>query len=87
MKTIILILLASLSCANTQNTTERPLIEAIDAKITDNDGNAIDKDGYYIKYDSRKFKKGYNAKTILVYNPHTNYVDDVICRIDMEVKK
>lgn len=86
MKTIILILLASLSCANTQNTTERPLIEAIDAKITDNHGNAIDRDGYYIKYDSRIFKKGDNARTVLVYNPCTNYVDDVVYRIDAEVK-
>ena len=88
MKIMILIatLLTSLSCANTQNTTEKPVIEVIDASITDNNGNAIDQDGYYIKYDSRKFKKGYNAKTILVYNPCTNYIDDVICRIDMEVK-
>lgn len=86
MKTIILILLTSLSCANTQNTTERPFIEVIDASITDNNGNGTDQDGYYIKYDSRKFKKGDDAKTILVYNPCTNYIDDVVCRIDMEVE-
>lgn len=87
MKTMILIaLLTSLSCANTQNTTEKPFIEVIDASITDNNGNAIDQDGYYIKYDSRKFKKGYNAKTILVYNPCANYIDNIIFRLDMEVK-
>ena len=42
--------------------------------------------GYYIKYDNKKFKNGDNARTIIVYNPCTNYIDDVICRIDMVVK-
>ena len=91
MKTIMILclstLLTGLTGANTSNTPERPLIEVIDASITDHTGNAIDQDGYYIKYDNQKFKNGDNARTIIVYNPHTNYVDDVICRIDMEVKK
>ena len=88
MKIMILIatLLTSLSCANTQNTQEKPFIEVIDASIEDNEGNAVDQDGYYTKYDYQKFKNGDNAKTILVYNPCTNYIDDVICRIDMGVK-
>ena len=88
MKIIILIatLLTSMSGVNTPNTQEKPFVEVIDAKIKDNDGNAVDKDGYYIKYDSRKFKKWDNAKTILVYNPCTSYIDDIVFRIDMEVK-
>ena len=85
MKTIILIL-TLLTSVSGANTPEKPFIEVIDASITDNVGNAVDQDGYYIKYDSRKFKNGDNARTILVYNPCTNYIDDVICRIDMEVK-
>ena len=83
---ILIALLTSLSCANTQNTPEKPFVEVIYASITDNNGNAIDQDGYYIKYDNQKFKNGDNARTIIVYNPCTNYIDDVICRIDMEVK-
>ena len=85
MKTIILILtlLTSVSSANTQ---EKQFIEVIDASIEDNEGNAVDQDGYYIKYDSRKFKKGDNARTILVYNQCTSYIDDVVFRLDMEVK-
>ena len=88
MKTIILILslLTSVSSANAQNTPEKSFIEVIDASIIDNEGNAVDKDGYYIKYDNQKFKNGDNAKTILVYNPCTNYIDDIVFRLDMEVK-
>ena len=88
MKTIILILtlLTGVSSANTPNTQEKPFVEVIDAKITDNHGNGIDKDGYYIKYDNQKFKNGDNARSILVYNPCTSYIDDIVFRIDMEVK-
>lgn len=89
MKTIILIatLLAGLTGANTPNTYEKPIIEVIDASITDHNGNAVDQNGYYIKYDSRKFKKGDDIRTILIYNPSTNYVDDIIYRLDVEVNK
>lgn len=80
-------LLTGLTGANTPNTPERPLIEVIDASITDHNGNAVDQNGYYIKYDSRKFKKGDYIRTILVYNPLTNYVDDVVYRLDVEVNK
>lgn len=86
MKTIVILIATLLTGANTQNTTEKPLVEVIDASITDHNGNAVDKDGYYIKYDSQNFKKGDNARSILVYNPYTSYVDDIVCRIDMEVK-
>lgn len=89
MKTIMILiatLLTGLTGANTPNTYEKPLIEVIDASITDSSGNAFDQYGYYIKYDSRKFKKGDDIRTILVYNPFSNYVDDVIYRLDMEVK-
>lgn len=83
-KMIILLTLSALLTGI--NTPERPFVEVIDASITDGKGNAVDQNGYYIKYDSRKFKKGDSARTILVYNPFSSYIDDVIYRLDVEVK-
>ena len=39
------------------------------------------KDGYYVKYN-KKVKKGKKVVSYFVYNPYTNYCDDVVAVID-----
>lgn len=41
----------------------------------------IDANGYYIAYN-KKVKKGKKVKSYCIYNPKTNYFDDVIAVID-----
>ncbi len=39
------------------------------------------KDGYKVKYN-KKVKKGKKVKSYLIYNPKTNYIDDVVAVVD-----
>ena len=39
------------------------------------------KDGYYVKYNT-KVKKGKKVVSYFIYNPNTNYCDDVIAVVD-----
>lgn len=39
------------------------------------------KDGYYVKYN-KKVKKGKKVISYFIYNPYTNYCDDVVAVID-----
>ena len=39
------------------------------------------KDGYYVKYN-KKVKKGKKVVSYFIYNPHTNYFDDVVAVVD-----
>ena len=39
------------------------------------------KDGYYVKYNT-KVKKGKKVVSYFVYNPYTNYCDDVVAVVD-----
>ena len=41
-----------------------------------------DQFGFYVKYDSERFHKGDKVQSIFVYNPETNYLDDIIYRAD-----
>ena len=36
----------------------------------------------YVKYDSGQFSNGDKVRSIFVYNPKTNYFDDIVHRID-----
>ena len=49
--------------------------------ISNGKGGGFDKDGYYIAYN-KKVKKGKKVVSYLVYNPKTNYEDDVVFVID-----
>lgn len=65
-----------------KNRNVKIIIEVIEAVVMDDDGNASDSFGFYVKYDSRKYKKGDRVQTAFVYNPETNYLDDILYRVD-----
>lgn len=52
--------------------------------ISDNGDGKLDTGGY-IKYDA-DLKQGDRVETVLVYNPATNYTDDVMYRADTLIK-
>lgn len=52
--------------------------------ISDNGDGDLDTGGY-IKYDA-DLKQGDRVETVLVYNPATNYTDDVMYRADTLIK-
>lgn len=62
------------------------VVEILQGIVLDSDGNGIDNCGYYIKYDTTKFTEGDKVETVLVYNPDTNFVDDVLYRIDAKIE-
>lgn len=62
------------------------IVEVINGEVTDGQGNGKDDLGYYIHYDSKQFFKGERVQTILIYNPDTNYSDDILYRIDSKVE-
>ncbi len=55
-------------------------IEIIDGKQIDRHGNGLTTGGYYIRYHG--FRKGDRIRSYCVYNPNTNYIDDVAERYD-----
>ena len=65
-----------------ENRNGRIIIEMVDATVLDGDGNGSDSFGFYVKYDTGQFSKGDKIRSVFVYNPDTNYFDDIVCRID-----
>lgn len=65
-----------------ENRNGRIIIEMVDATVLDDDGNGSDSFGFYVKYDSGRFSKGDKVRSVFVYNPKTNYLDDIVRRID-----
>ena len=65
-----------------QNRKGKIIIEVIEATVLDDDGNACDDFGFYVKYDSEKYEKGDRVQTAFVYNPENNYLDDILYRVD-----
>ena len=59
-------------------------IEIIDGKQVNRRGDGATTDGYYIRYHG--FKKGNRIRSYCVYNPYTNYIDDVGERYDVKRK-
>ena len=64
------------------NRNGRIIIEVIDATVLDDNGNGSDSFGFYVKYDSGQFSKGDKVRSVFVYNSETNYLDDIVCRVD-----
>lgn len=62
------------------------IVEILQGIVLDSDGNGIDNCGYYIKYDTEKFTKGDKVETVLVYDPDSNFVDDILYRIDAKIE-
>lgn len=62
------------------------IIKVIEATVLDDDGNASDQFGFYVKYDSERFSKGDKVKSVFIYNPDTNYLDDILYRSDVLIE-
>ena len=58
------------------------IIKVIETTVLDNEGNASDAFGFYVKYESGKYEKGDRVQTAFVYNPENNYLDDILYRFD-----
>lgn len=58
------------------------IIEKCVGTVTDDEKNGSLEDGSYISYESVDCTKGDSVITYLIYNPDTNYIDDVIERFD-----
>ena len=65
-----------------ENRNGNIIIEVIQATVLDDEGNGSDQFGFYVKYDSKRFAKGDKVQSVFVYNPETNYVDDILYRVD-----
>lgn len=65
-----------------ENRKGKIIIEVIEATVLDNEGNGSDQFGFYVKYDSKRFSKGDKVQSVFVYNPDTNYIDDILYRVD-----
>lgn len=65
-----------------ENRNGKIIIEVIEATVLDHNGNGSDQFGFYVKYDAKQFSKGDKVQSVFVYNPDTNYIDDILYRID-----
>ena len=48
----------------------------------DSEENGIDILGNYRHYDMEKFSVGDKVQSVFVYNPKTNFIDDILYRTD-----
>lgn len=65
-----------------ENRNGKIVIEVSSGTVLDDAGNRQDVCGYYIKYDSSRFSAGDQVQSVFVYNPETNYIDDIVSRTD-----
>lgn len=65
-----------------ENRNGKIIIEVSNGTVLNNEGNGQDICGYYIKYDSNRFSAGDQVQSVFVYNPGTNYIDDIVSRTD-----
>ena len=65
-----------------ENRNGKIVIEVSSGTVLDDAGNGQDVCGYYIKYDSSRFSAGDQVQSVFVYNPDTNYIDDIVSRTD-----
>lgn len=65
-----------------ENRNGKIIIEVIEATVLDDDGNGSDQFGFYVKYDLKRFSKGDKVQSVFVYNPDSNYTDDILYRVD-----
>lgn len=65
-----------------ENRNGKIIVEVSSGTVLDDEGHGRDICGYYIKYDSERFSAGNEVQSVFVYNPETNYIDDIISRTD-----
>lgn len=61
-----------------ENRNGKIIVEMSSGTVLDDEGNGKDSFGYYIKYDSSRFFAGDQVQSVFVYNPETNYIDDIV---------
>lgn len=69
-----------------ENRNGKIIIEVSSGTVLDDEGHGRDICGYYIKYDSERFSAGNEVQSVFVYNPETNYIDDIISRTDILIQ-
>ncbi len=65
-----------------ENRDGKVIIEISYGTVTDNAGNGTDDFGYYRHYDNDRFSINDRVQSVFVYNPDSNYTDDILYRID-----
>lgn len=65
-----------------ENRNGRIIIQISYGSVLDNDGNGTDTLGYYRHYDKERFAEGDKIQSVIIYNPDTNFTDDILYRID-----
>lgn len=69
-----------------ENRNGKIIIEIFEGTVLDNDGNGQNDCGGYIHYDTTRFSEGDRVQTVFVYNPNTNYIDDILYRTDTKLE-
>lgn len=69
-----------------ENRNGKIIVEMSSGTVLDDEGNGKDSFGYYIKYDSSRFFAGDQVQSVFVYNPETNYIDDIVSRADTLIR-
>lgn len=84
---------ADLSLEDLENRKGKIIIEKCIGVVENSDGdgrilNCADPDYYYISYRSvEDFQEGDTILTYFIYNPDTNYVDDILERFDYVIDR
>lgn len=65
-----------------ENRNGKIIIEVIEATVLDNEGNSSDPFGFYVKFENGKYRKGDRVQTVLIYNPDSNFSDDILYTMD-----
>ena len=69
-----------------ENRNGKIIIKVIETTVLNNEGNASDAFGFYVKYESGKYTKGDRVQSVFVYNPDSNYSDDILYMIDSLIR-
>ena len=69
-----------------ENRNGKIIIKVIETTVLNNEGNASDAFGFYVKYESGKYRKGGRVQSVFVYNPDSNYSDDILYMIDSLIR-
>lgn len=65
-----------------ENRNGKIIIEVIEVTIFDNEGNSSNPFGFYVKFENGKYRKGDRVQIVLIYNPDSNYSDNILYMID-----
>ena len=69
-----------------ENRNGKIIIEVIETTVSDDEGNSSNPFGFYVKYENGKYRKGDRVQTVLVYNPDSNFYDDILYMVDTLIK-